>query len=135
MCSTSWAGNRLKPVRRGMEPAAVVDVTVPRLTAALPQTARPSLVAPGGRTGRDTRHRPVQNDPPPDTVYAVALGHRTIFGCPHKPSMINAVAVFTLTPRPTPRPCDVGVLVKVDDGFSGYPPAKERLDRVADAFP
>lgn len=26
MCSTSWAGNRLKPVRRGMEPAAVVDV-------------------------------------------------------------------------------------------------------------
>ncbi|MFI9644543.1 transposase family protein, partial [Micromonospora sp. NPDC051925] len=32
-------------------------------------------------------------------------------GCPHKPSMINAVAVFTPTPRPTPKPSDVGVLV------------------------
>jgi hypothetical protein len=30
----------------------------------------------------------------------MAHGHRTIFGCPHKPSMINAVAVFMPTPRP-----------------------------------
>lgn len=60
---------------------------------------------PGGPTwlcphepGSDARHRLVQDDPPPLKVYAVARGHRTIFGCPHKPSMINAVAVFMPTP-------------------------------------
>ncbi|WP_247686762.1 hypothetical protein, partial [Micromonospora sp. C31] len=58
----------------------------------------------------DTRHRLVQDDPPPGGVYAVARGHRTIFGCPHKPSMINAVAVFMPAPRPTLKPSDVGVL-------------------------
>ncbi|MFF5321460.1 hypothetical protein, partial [Micromonospora chalcea] len=31
-------------------------------------------------------------------------------GCLHKPSMINAVAVFMPAPRPTPEPSDVGVL-------------------------
>lgn len=54
----------------------------------------------------------VQDDPPPSGVYAVAHGHRTIFGCPHKPSMINAVAVCLPTPRPTPKPSDGGVLTQ-----------------------
>ncbi|MBQ1076755.1 hypothetical protein KBX06_26925, partial [Micromonospora sp. C31] len=60
----------------------------------------------------DTRHRLVQDDPPPGGVYAVARGHRTIFGCPHKPTMINAVAVFMPAPRPTLKPSDVGVLAR-----------------------
>ncbi|MEV0734008.1 sigma-70 family RNA polymerase sigma factor, partial [Polymorphospora sp. NPDC050346] len=51
--------------------------------------------------------------PPPAGVYAVTHGHRTIFGCPHKPSMIAAVAVLMPTPRPTLKPSDVGVLTQM----------------------
>lgn len=48
----------------------------------------------------DTRHRLLEDQPPPVKVWAVAHGHRAIIGCPYKPSMINVVAaVFMTTPR------------------------------------
>jgi hypothetical protein len=40
-------------------------------------------------------------------VASVTRGHRTIVDCPHKPSMINAVAVLIPALRPIPKPNDV----------------------------
>ncbi|MEV4691977.1 hypothetical protein AB0K27_12770 [Micromonospora echinospora] len=55
------------------------------------------LDAPGG-AGEPSLYpiERTQDDPPSAGVCAVARGHRTIIGCFHKPSMINAVAASAM---------------------------------------
>uniref|UniRef100_UPI00358DBC22 transposase n=1 Tax=Micromonospora purpureochromogenes TaxID=47872 RepID=UPI00358DBC22 len=132
MPETTWCDRPGRRAAAGV-PDQVEFATKPALARQMIAAALDAGVPVGWVTGDEVygASPPRPDDPPPGGVYAVAHGHRTIFGCPHKSSMINALAVLMLVPRPTPKPGGVEVL-----GFADPEPGEcQTYPRRCDILP